>query len=159
LKRWKKSCKPAVLTSRGFLAEALVLHLTAFDGDDVAVLSAQMQDAVLKVGDMQFDKKRKTFACVANRFAWDALPAKTRRRAGLRINHVLAARRLHPQPVNAATILSLLSISFAARDGVAGTLTLQFSGGHALAFDVDGVDVQLDDLGPAWGTSLEPSHD
>jgi Protein of unknown function (DUF2948) len=136
-----------------------LLHLTAFDVDDLPALSAQMQDAVLKVGDMQFDKKRKTFACVANRFAWDALPAKIRRRSGLRINHVLAARRLHPQPVNAATILSLLSINFEPKDEVAGTLTLQFSGGHALAFEVDSVDIQLDDLGPAWGTSLEPSHD
>ena len=136
-----------------------MLHLTAFDADDLPALSAQMQDAVLKVGDMVFGKKLKTFACVANRFAWDALPAKTRRRSGLRINNVLAARRLHPQPVTAATILSLLSISYAAQDDVSGTLTLQFSGGHALAFDVDGVDIQLDDLGPAWGTSLEPTHD
>jgi hypothetical protein len=136
-----------------------LLHLTAFDADDLPALSAQMQDAVLKVGDMVFDRKRKTFACVANRFAWDALPTKTRRRAGLRINHVLAARRLHPVAVNNNTILSLLSIGFAAKDEVSGTLTLQFSGGHALAFDVDAVDIQLDDLGPAWGTSLEPSHD
>lgn len=136
-----------------------MLHLTAFDADDLAALSAQLQDAVLKVGDMKFDQRRKTFACVANRFAWDALPAKTRRRAGFRINHVLAARRLHPQPVFASTILSLLSMAFVATDDVSGTLTLQFSGGHALAFDVDCVDIQLDDLGPAWGTSLEPKHD
>jgi hypothetical protein len=146
------------LTSRAFRAEDILLHLTAFDADDLPVLSAQMQDAVLKVGDMVFDQKRKTFACVANRFAWDALPEKTRRRAGLRINHILAARRLHPLPVTAGTVLSLLSISFVARDTVSGTLTLQFSGGHALAFDVDAVDIQLDDLGPAWGTSLEPDH-
>jgi Protein of unknown function (DUF2948) len=148
-----------VLTSHVFRAENALLHLTAFDADDLAALSAQMQDAVLKVSDMVFDQKRKTFACVANRFAWDALPEKTRRRAGLRINYILAARRLHPQPVAASSILSLLNIAFVAKDDVSGTLTLQFSGGHALAFDVDAVDVQLDDLGPAWGTSLEPTHD
>ncbi len=135
-----------------------MLHLTAFDADDLPVLSAQMQDAVLKVGDMVFNAKRKTFACVANRFAWDALPEKTRRRSGLRINNVLAARRLHPKPVTQATILSLLSVGFVAKDELSGTLTLQFSGGHALAFDVDAIDIQLDDLGPAWGTSLEPTH-
>lgn len=148
-----------MLTSRVFLAEDKLLHLTAFDADDLPVLSAQMQDAVIKVGDMVFDQRRKTFACVANRFAWDALPQKTRRRSGLRINHVLAARRLHPQAVNATTILSLLSMVFVAKDETAGTLTLQFSGGHALAFDVDALDIQLDDLGPAWGTGLEPQHD
>lgn len=135
-----------------------MLHLTAFDADDLTALSAQMQDAVLRVGDMAYDKKRRTFASVLNRFAWDALPEKTRRRSGLRINHVLAARRLHPQPVTSQTILSLLSVSFIASDKVSGTLTLKFSGGHAIALDVDSVDVQLDDLGPTWGTDLEPQH-
>jgi Protein of unknown function (DUF2948) len=136
-----------------------VLHLTAFDADDLPVLSAQLQDAVLKVGDMQFDAKRRTFACVANRFAWDALPQTIRRRSGLRINHVLSAKRLHPQPVFSTTILSVLALRFEPRDTITGILTLQFSGGHALAFDVDGLDIQLDDLGPAWGTSLEPHHE
>jgi Protein of unknown function (DUF2948) len=135
-----------------------LLHITALDADDLIALSAQMQDAVLKVGDMIFDKKRRTFASVSNRFAWDALPEKVRRRSGLRINHVLSARRLHPVVVQANTILSLLSIQFSAQDGLAGTITLQFSGGHAIALDVDCVDVQLDDLGPVWGTSLEPQH-
>jgi hypothetical protein len=135
-----------------------LLHLTAFDADDLTALSAQLQDAVLKVGDMQLDKKRKTFACVANRFAWDALPEKTRRRCGFRINYVTAARRKHPKPATNETILSLLSMSFASTQDVSGTLTLHFSGGHAIALDVDSVDVQIDDLGPAWGTAREPDH-
>jgi hypothetical protein len=135
-----------------------VLHLTALDAEDLTALSAQMQDAVLKVADMVLDPKRRTFACVANRFAWDGLPEKTRRRAGLRVNHVLAARRKHPKPVVADSVLSLLGITFMAKDAVSGTLTLSFSGGHAIALDVDSVDVQLDDLGPAWGTEREPDH-
>jgi hypothetical protein len=145
--------------SRAFLVDENVLHLTAFDADDLPALSAQMQDAVLKVGDMQFNEGRRTFACVANRFAWDALPQTTRRRTGLRINHVLAAKRLHPKPVTSTSILSLLAISFEPRNDIGGTVKLQFSGGHALAFEVDSLDIQLDDLGPAWGTSLEPHHD
>lgn len=135
-----------------------MLHLTALDAEDLAAVSAQMQDAVLRVGDMAFDKRRRTVAIVTNRFAWDALPDKTRRRTGLRINHVLAARRKHPKPVNDNSILSLLSITFEAKDDVSGILTLSFSGGHAMQFDVDAVDVQMDDLGPAWGTAVEPSH-
>jgi hypothetical protein len=136
----------------------MTLHLTALDTDDLTALSAQLQDAVLKVGDMVLDAKRKTFACVLNRFAWDALPAKTRRRSGLRINHVVAARRKHPKTVTADTVLSLLAITFTAKDDIAGTLTVQFSGGHAIALDVDSIDMQLDDLGPRWGTQNEPGH-
>jgi hypothetical protein len=136
-----------------------VLHLTALDADDLAAISAQMQDAVLRVGDLAYDAKRRTVAVVVNRFAWDGLPEKIRRRTGLRINHVLKARRKHPKPVNDNTILSLLAITFEPLDAVSGTLTLNFSGGHAMQFDVDAVDLQMDDLGPAWGAAQEPQHD
>jgi Protein of unknown function (DUF2948) len=129
------------------------------DADDLAALSAQMQDAVIRLGDIAFEKKRRVVALVANRFAWDALPEKTRRRAGLRINSVLAARRKHPQPVTQDTILSLLALQFEPRDALSGTLTLSFSGGHAIALDVETIDLQLDDLGPVWGTRREPAHD
>jgi hypothetical protein len=135
-----------------------MLHLTALDAEDLPALSAQLQDAVLKVADLSFNTQRRVFACVVNRFAWDGLPEKTRRRCGLRINHVLAARRKHPRPLGAEGVLSLLSLQFDAKNGVSGTLTLQFSGGHAVALDVDCVDVQLDDLGPAWSTEHEPHH-
>jgi Protein of unknown function (DUF2948) len=157
LSHWKKNSRLAVLTSPASPGID-VLHLTALDADDLTALSAQMQDAVLKVGDMVLDQKRRTFACVANRFAWDNLPEKTRRRTGLRINHVMAARRKHPRPVGPDSVLSLLGMTFAPKDDVSGTLTLNFSGGHAIALDVDSVDVQLDDLGPAWGTEREPDH-
>ena len=48
-----------------------MLRLSALDVEDLAVISAQMQDAVLLAGDMRYDPKRKQFALVANRFAWD----------------------------------------------------------------------------------------
>lgn len=135
-----------------------MLHLTAFDADDLNAISAHMQDAVLRVAEMTVDQKRRTFALVANRFAWDALPERLRRRTGLRINHVLSAKKLHPQPVRGDSVLSLLSITFEATDEVAGIITLNFSAGHAVALTVDSIDMQLDDLGPAWGTEHEPVH-
>ena len=42
-----------------------VLRLTALDGEDLGVISAHMQDAVLLVGDMAYNKARKQFALVA----------------------------------------------------------------------------------------------
>jgi hypothetical protein len=124
-----------------------MLHLTAFDPEDLAAVSAQMQDAVLKLGEVSWNPARKTFALVANRFAWDGLPEKQRRRAGLRFNYVTAARRQ--------------VITFepkGGKDKLSGTVTLSFSGGHAIALDVEVLDVQLDDLGAAWAASSEPSH-
>lgn len=136
-----------------------MLHLTAFDGDDLPALSAQMQDAVLRAEDMRFVKARKQFALAANRFAWDAMPEKVRRRCGMRFNHVVAARRLFRKSLAKDGVLSLLAITFTADAGLGGTITLNFSGGHRIALDVEVVDVQLDDLGPVWGAEREPSHE
>jgi hypothetical protein len=138
-----------------------MLHLTAIDAEDLAAVSAQMQDAVLKLGEVSWNPARKTFALVANRFAWDALPEKQRRRVGLRFNYVTAARRHFPANADADMVLAMLAITFTPKKGkdkLAGTVTLNFSGSHAIALDVEVIDVQLDDMGSAWAASSEPSH-
>ena len=138
-----------------------MLHLTAFDAEDLAAVSAQMQDAVLRLGDISWTPSRKSFALLANRFAWDHLPEQRRHRAGLRFNYVMGARRHLPVNAAADTVLALLAITFepaGKKNSLSGTITLSFSGGHAIALDVEVIDVQLDDLGPAWAASSEPSH-
>ncbi len=138
-----------------------MLHLTAFDDNDLPAISAQMQDAVVRFGDMALSSTRRQFAFVSNRFAWDALPEKQRRRAGLRINYVNAARRSGPAKPAKDTILSLLAITFSARSkgDSTGIITLTFAGGHRIALDVECIDMQLDDLGGAWSTAREPHHE
>jgi hypothetical protein len=136
-----------------------LLHLTAFDEEDLAVISAQMQDALIRFGDVKYLIKQRQFVLVANRFAWDALPEKQRRRSGLQITDVIGVKRVGPEIPQPDTILSLLAIGFVPEaDRIAGTLTLRFSGGHAIAIKVDSINVHLDDLGPAWSTENEPQH-
>ncbi len=140
-----------------------MLHLTAFDAEDLAVISAQMQDAVIRFGDMKYLIKQRQFALVANRFAWDALPERVRRRSGLQISDIKSVKRQGPQMPEQHTILSFLAVTFepdaSDKDGLAGSLTMTFSGGHAFAFAVDSINVHLDDLGPAWSTDATPGHD
>ena len=138
-----------------------MLHLTAFDAEDLPAISAQMQDAVIRFGDMAYTPARRQFAFVANRFAWDALPEKQRRRTGLHINYVTSARRTGPATPARDTVLSLLAMLFVptSKGDPAGTLTLDFAGGHRIALDVECIDMQLDDLGPAWSTAKEPHHE
>jgi hypothetical protein len=133
--------------------------LTAFDADDLSVISAQMQDALIRFGDIKYLIKQRQFVLVANRFAWDALPGKERRRTGLQITDVTHVKRQGPHMPVADTILSLLAITFTPdADGLSGIVTLAFSGGHAIALTVACIDVHLDDLGPAWSTDLLPEH-
>ena len=137
-----------------------MLHLTALDADDLPALSAQMQDAVIRVADIHWSVTQKRFLMVANRYAWDAPEDKQRRRTGLRFNFVKNVRRVGPRVLVRNGVLSLLAMMFEAdkTDTLSGFLTLQCSGGHSIRLEVECLDVQLDDLGPAWGTALEPQH-
>jgi Protein of unknown function (DUF2948) len=135
-----------------------MLRLTAQDGDDLAVISAQMQDAVIKLSDISFNSKRRQFALVANRFAWDAMPEKSRRRAGLHFESVLSVKRIGFANTGKDTILSLLAITFTPTDQPSGFLTLSFSAGHSVRLDVECLDAVMADMGPAWSTDHQPDH-
>ena len=136
-----------------------MLHLTAQDAEDLIVISAQMQDAVLKYGDLNFNAKRHRLAFVANRFAWDDAKQKQRRRTGVHFDHVKAVQKLGFKNLSAETILSLLTISFVPKDELSGQVILTFSAGHQLRLDVECLDVAMSDLGPAWSTEVMPSHE
>lgn len=138
--------------------KADMLRLTANDGDDLAVISAQMQDAVIKLSDINFNVKRRQFAMVANRFAWDARPQKIRRRSGLHFDSVLGVKKSGLANVGDETVLSLLSIDFTPTDAPAGYIILAFSAGHQLRLEIECLDVTMSDLGPAWPTEFQPEH-
>jgi hypothetical protein len=135
-----------------------MLKLKAQDADDLAIISAQMQDALVKASDMRYGKSRQ-FALIANRFAWDALPDKQRRRAGLHFEHVTRARKQGFGSTGPDAILSLLSISFKETAEPSGEVTLTFSAGHTIILDVEYLDCALADQGAAWSSSNQPNHD
>ncbi|MGE3830130.1 MAG: DUF2948 family protein [Parvibaculaceae bacterium] len=135
------------------------LKLTALDAEDLDVISAAMQDAVLKVGDIRYLKREKKLALVARRFAWEAEKTNERRLTGLQFARVLAVRSQSIRRGAEDAVLSLLSISFVAKDEPAGTIAIAFSGGATLHLDVECIEAQLADLGPAWETRHRPSHE
>ena len=119
------------------------LKLIAFDADDLAVISAHLQDAVLKVGDIAYLPRERRFAAVGNRFDWaDALTdgkAKTRdyvrRQMALRFERVLGAQLQGIDPKKEGAVLSLLAIAFEpgeAPEDPSGHVTLHFADGAAI---------------------------
>jgi hypothetical protein len=136
-----------------------MLHLTATDADDLQIISAQMQDALLKREDLRFDRKRRRFALVANRFAWDALPERQRRRAGLHFDDVDTVQATGVARLPAGAVLSLLAITHETAGDLAGTILLSFSMGIRIRLKVACVNATLDDLGGTWEASLAPAHE
>jgi hypothetical protein len=141
------------------------LKLLAFDAEDLQVISAHLQDAVLRPSDMIYQKRQRRFALVANRFDWAAAAEASRstrgfirRRAGLRIEHVGNVVYQGIDLSRAVVWLALLALSFVAEDVPGGTVRLDFAGGGAIRLAVDCLEVSFSDLGAAWSTDKRPAH-
>lgn len=128
------------------------LRLIAADADDLAVISALMQDAAVLTGDVAYDARTHVLALVANRYRWEA-KARSRSRAGLRIGSVTKAQRRN-WPTSDEAVLDLLAIR---HDGEA--LVLDFAAGTSLRLEVEAIDLTLEDLTGPWGTKSRPAHD
>jgi hypothetical protein len=144
------------------------LKLLAFDADDLAVISAHMQDALLRVGDLAWLPAERRFAAVGNRFDWvDALKEATsnppatylRRQTGLRFERVRGAQLLGIDVRRKEAILALLAICFEPSEPPAGHIILRFANGAALRLQVECIEAELKDLGPVWRATSMPKHD
>ena len=144
-----------------------LLKLIALDQDDLMVVSAHLQDAVIHVGDLSYLPKEKRFVAIVNRYDWqhdaagEAGAAKDhqRRRTALRFEHVTAVRRHNIVQASPSAILSLLAMQFAPAEAPSGQITVVCSGGGALRLEVECIELELRDLGPVWTTANRPAHD
>lgn len=139
------------------------LKLLALDEEDLAVLSAHVQDAVLKVGDLAYLPKEQRFALAMNRFIWEKDDATRRtherRRAALSFDRVRRVRTSQIRRDRPDAVLELLAVEFEGNDAPAGQVTLIFAGGGAVQLDVECIEARLADLGVAWATAARPVHD
>ena len=140
------------------------LKLAALDEEDLSVISAQVQDAVLKVGDIRYYPADRHLVLVMNRFAWDVTAAGSRasnerRRAALSFAQAGRPRAQNIRQDAKDAVLSLLAVNFVVSEEPAGRIDLVFAGGGPLSFDVECIEAQLADLGAAWATEHRPSHE
>jgi hypothetical protein len=137
------------------------LRLLAEDADDLAVISAALQDAVAKVGDFEWDPRGRRFTLALNRFRWESEGALLgeRVRAGLQFGSVLAvkSRNLRREPRDA--VVELLALSFEAGEAPGGEVRLAFAGGGDLVLTVECVDAALADISAPWPTPSHPAHE
>lgn len=139
------------------------LKLLALDADDLAVISAHLQDAVFKTEGLSYDARRRVFSVVVNRFVWEKADGRgrhfERRRAVVAFKRVEAVRSIGIDRRKGDAVFSLLALRFTPKgEGPEGTLELVLSGEASVALDVECVEVQLADTGGAWETSLKPRH-
>lgn len=134
------------------------LRLLAQDAEDLEVISAALQDAIAKVGDINFEAKGRQLTVALNRFRWEA-DGRERIRSALQIGGVLSvqSRKLRRDPKDA--VVELLNIAFEAGEAPGGAVVLSFSGGADLRAEVECLDAVLADISAPWPTTTSPKHD
>ena len=140
------------------MAEPKLLKLLAEDADDLAVISAAMQDAVLKVGDIAFEPKARRLTVAFNRYRWEAGGGE-RVRSGLQLGGVLGVQTRKIRRDAPDAVLELLAMTFTPAEPPGGEVTLSFAGGGDLRASVECVEAVLADVSTPWPTPRKPAHE
>ncbi|MDO9412649.1 MAG: DUF2948 family protein [Pseudolabrys sp.] len=138
------------------------LKFAVLDEEDLEVVSAHLQDAVVKVADVLWRPTENRLVVALNRFDWEGAqadkPEYRRRRSALRFERVQACKCRSLDPAGKDAVLNLLAVEFAETDSPSGTVSLIFSGGAVLKLDVECLEAELVDLGPVWTAATCPKH-
>jgi hypothetical protein len=128
------------------------LKLIALDADDLAVISAHVQDARVQTSDIIWRQHEKRLVIGMNRLDWEqtlAGEAEPRRLiAALRFDRVLACKSRNIDLDASDTALDLVGIEFHEAETPGGSAVLLFAQGGALRLDVECLECELTDLGP-----------
>ena len=139
-----------------------LIKFVALDQEDLEVVSAHLQDAVVKAGEILWRSAEHRLVIGLARFDWEAAQKSTpefqRRRAALRFERVRSCQQRNIDGGSPDAMLNLLAVEFKAGEAPSGVITLTFSGGAALRLEVECLEAELADLGPVWKAARCPDH-
>ena len=138
-----------------------LLKLVATDAEDIGVLSALLQDAVVPASEMIYLAHESRFALVAHRFRWeDAGEEKIRGRiyerirCGISFDKVSGVRRRNLDQARRGEMLELLAL-----EATSAYVDLLFAGGATIRLETGQLLCHAEDFGDPWPTRWRPEHD
>ena len=143
--------------------EAKNLKLIAKTKEDLRVVSAYLQDAIVNVSDVANLKKNKIFLMQLNRFMWEDVEKgvfrKNKRiRTILKFENVI---KVHAKNINQSKgdkFLDFLAIETNQMIDNNYEMKIVFAGDSILKIIAEVIEVTLDDQGKAWDTKNIPKH-
>jgi len=140
------------------------LRLRGEDAEDLAVISACLQDALVSLRDLAYDRAARTFLFVANRFRWEGGAPYERTLCGVAFDEIdgVAYRGFHRGEED--RILALLAIqpippnSGQPAGEIGVTIDLEFAGGATIRLSAAKIQCRARDLGEPWPTVWHPEH-
>ena len=126
------------------------LKLIAMDAEDLAVISAHVQDSCVQLDEMTWIPAQKRFVLAAMRYDWSASARGRHERVGaaLRFDRVMKVEQIGLGDRQSPSSLNLLAVGFEETDAPSGFVTLAFFGGAAVRLEVECLEGELRDIGP-----------
>ena len=138
------------------------LKLLATSEEDLKVISAHLQDAIVSSTDLANLKKNRIFLMQLNRFMWEDVEKgvfrKNKRiRTVLKFDNVISvlSRNINTKKKN---FLDFLTIESNLLTDKSYEIKLIFSGDSVIKIKTEVIDVTLDDQGSPWESKTQPKH-
>ncbi|MFN4225364.1 MAG: DUF2948 family protein [Hyphomonas sp.] len=141
------------------------LRLFTEEPEDLKIIAAAVQDAVVKAGNLKYEQRKRRFGLELNRYRWETAPTRKgepgeRVRALLAFDGVLGVRTRAITKADPELILSLLNIEFTPdAEPPGGRITLLFAGDGEIVLTVEALDASLIDSDYVWPTRRLPNHE
>lgn len=141
------------------MGEAALLRLTAEDGEDLATLSAVVQDSLAAQDDMVYDRRDRSFTISLCRFCHECEQPR-RMPSALQIGSVLSVKSRGLEAMEPSVPLVMLAIEAVASKDSEIELTLVFAGESRpeIRIRIECLDLILMDMGDAYPARACPQH-
>jgi hypothetical protein len=141
------------------------LRLKAVDSDDLSVIAACLQDALVPLSEMAYQAEDHRFLAAFTRFRRECLAdpegsaGLTQCQSALAFDQVAAVRHHGLDSRFGAVKLELLTLFAEPGEDGLTDVTLLFAGDAAIRLRVRAIAATLEDFGEPWPAPVPPAHD
>ena len=139
------------------------LKLLAISEEDLKVIAAHLQDAIVSIQDIANLKKNRIFLIQLNRFMWEDIEKGVFRKNKristiLKFDNVISVLSKNVNSKVDKKFLDFLTIESNLLPDKSYEIKLIFSGDSVIKINVEVIDVTLDDQGSPWESKTQPKH-
>ena len=138
-----------------------LLKLKAVDVLDLQIIAGALQDAIVPVLDLAYEKNLKRFMFASNRFRWESknISGDERINCAVTFSNVRRAQRKGLELSQPSAFLNLLTINLKEQPGDEGPIIeLIFSDDATVRLETDNLLCHLEDFGEPWLVKKQPQH-
>ena len=140
------------------------LKLLATSDEDLKIVAAHLQDAIVSMQDIANLKKNRIFLIQLNRFMWEDVEKgvfrKNKRiRTVLKFDNVISVLSKNVNTKKDKNFLDFLTIESNLLPDKSYEIKLIFSGDAVIKIQTEVIDATLDDQGSSWESKTQPKHD